>query len=138
MTARFRACSVLPRFARLHRPVILPRPKMSLMGAVATAQLPWRRREAQEALAAVVAEHPRLLVLSDEIYEHIIFPPARHVSFGALLGMAPRTLTVNGFSKGLSPSLPPSPCTCAHRVSGENSCVGGGMGCRSTSWSAGK
>ena len=56
-------------------------------------------RAALEALAAVVAAHPRLLVLSDEIYEYIIYPPAQHVSFGSLPGMAPRTLTVNGFSK---------------------------------------
>ena len=34
----------------------------------------------------MVAAHPRLLVLSDEIYEHIIYPPAVHVSFGALPG----------------------------------------------------
>ena len=47
----------------------------------------------------MVAEHPRLLVLSDEIYEHILYPPARHHSFGALPGMWDRTLTVNGFSK---------------------------------------
>ena len=52
-----------------------------------------------EALAAVIAPHPRLLVLSDEIYEYIVYPPAQHVSFGSLPGMAGRTLTVNGFSK---------------------------------------
>ncbi|KAK9840550.1 hypothetical protein WJX81_000725 [Elliptochloris bilobata] len=51
------------------------------------------------AIAEVVARHPRLLVLSDEIYEHIIYLPARHVSFAGLPGMWPRTLTVNGFSK---------------------------------------
>ncbi|KAL6781808.1 hypothetical protein ACKKBF_B09475 [Auxenochlorella protothecoides x Auxenochlorella symbiontica] len=51
------------------------------------------------ALAEVVAAHPRLLVLSDEIYEYVVFPPARHVSFASLPGMAHRTLTVNGFSK---------------------------------------
>lgn len=50
-------------------------------------------------LAAVVASHPRLLVLSDEIYEYITYPPATHISFASLPGMAPRTLTVNGFSK---------------------------------------
>ena len=47
----------------------------------------------------MVARHPRLLVLSDEIYEHIIYPPARHISFAGLPGMWPRTITVNGFSK---------------------------------------
>lgn len=54
------------------------------------------------ALAAVVARHPRLMVLSDEIYEHIIYPPAVHASFAALPGMWPRTATVNGFSKAFA------------------------------------
>jgi bifunctional aspartate aminotransferase and glutamate/aspartate-prephenate aminotransferase len=57
------------------------------------------RREALEAIAEVVRSHPRLLVLSDEIYEYIVYAPARHVSFGALPDMFHRTLTVNGFSK---------------------------------------
>ena len=50
-------------------------------------------------IAEVVKEHPRLLVLADEIYEYIIYPPAVHVSFASLPGMFQRTLTVNGFSK---------------------------------------
>ena len=54
------------------------------------------------AIAEVVREHPRLLVLADEIYEHIIYPPARHVSFAGLPGMRERTLTVNGFSKAFA------------------------------------
>ncbi|KAJ9530043.1 hypothetical protein QJQ45_023324 [Haematococcus lacustris] len=57
------------------------------------------QRAALEALADVVRRHPRLLVLSDEIYEYIIYKPAEHHSFGALPGMWERTLTVNGFSK---------------------------------------
>ncbi|KAK7379453.1 hypothetical protein VNO80_04914 [Phaseolus coccineus] len=52
-----------------------------------------------EAIAQIVAKHPRLLVLSDEIYEHIIYAPATHTSFASLTGMWDRTLTVNGFSK---------------------------------------
>ncbi len=55
-----------------------------------------------QALAEVVAAHPRLLVLSDEIYEHIVYAPAAHASIGALPGMWPRTLTVNGFSKAFA------------------------------------
>ncbi|KAK6150446.1 hypothetical protein DH2020_015378 [Rehmannia glutinosa] len=52
-----------------------------------------------EEIAEIVARHPRLLVLSDEIYEHIIYAPAAHTSFASLPGMCNRTLTVNGFSK---------------------------------------
>jgi aspartate/glutamate/aspartate-prephenate aminotransferase len=44
-------------------------------------------------------EHPRLVVLSDEIYEYIVYGNTKHVSFASLPGMFERTLTVNGFSK---------------------------------------
>ena len=51
-----------------------------------------------EALAAVVARHPELYVIADEIYEHIVFE-GKHESFAALPGMLERTITVNGLSK---------------------------------------
>jgi len=54
-----------------------------------------------EALADVVRQHPRLLVLSDEIYEYILFD-GEMVSFGSLPGMTERTITLNGFSKGFA------------------------------------
>jgi len=59
-------------------------------------------REVLEEIAKIVAKHPRLLVLSDEIYEHIIYQPAKHTSFASLPGMWERTLTVNGFSKAFA------------------------------------
>ncbi|XP_044978987.1 bifunctional aspartate aminotransferase and glutamate/aspartate-prephenate aminotransferase [Hordeum vulgare subsp. vulgare] len=59
-------------------------------------------RELLEEIAAIVKKYPRLLVLSDEIYEHIIYHPAKHTSFAALPGMYDRTLTVNGFSKAFA------------------------------------
>lgn len=54
------------------------------------------------ALAEVVSRFPRLLVVSDEIYELIRYTGTRPVSFASLPGMAPRTLTVNGFSKAFA------------------------------------
>lgn len=59
-------------------------------------------REQLEALAEVIKSHPRLMVLSDEIYEYIVYKPAEHFSIGALPGMFERTITVNGFSKGFA------------------------------------
>ncbi|XP_025637988.1 bifunctional aspartate aminotransferase and glutamate/aspartate-prephenate aminotransferase isoform X4 [Arachis hypogaea] len=53
-------------------------------------------------IAHIVANHPRLLILSDEIYEHIIYAPATHTSFASLPGMWDRTLTVNRFSKAFA------------------------------------
>ncbi|XP_072992722.1 bifunctional aspartate aminotransferase and glutamate/aspartate-prephenate aminotransferase isoform X1 [Typha latifolia] len=59
-------------------------------------------KELLEEIADIVRKHPRLLVLSDEMYEHIIYPPAKHTSFASLPGMWERTLTVNGFSKAFA------------------------------------
>ncbi|KAL6227797.1 hypothetical protein ACLB2K_001753 [Fragaria x ananassa] len=65
-----------------------------------------------EDIAKIVARHPRLLVLSDEIYEHIIYAPATHTSFASLPGMWERTLTVNGFSKSGSEEDVRTPLKC--------------------------
>ena len=51
-----------------------------------------------EDLAEVVKEHDDLLVLSDEIYEHINYIGS-HASIAAVPGMRERTLVVNGVSK---------------------------------------
>jgi aspartate aminotransferase len=60
----------------------------------------WTRAELEE-LAAVVRAHPNVMVLSDEIYEYIVFD-GEMLSFGSLPGMLERTITVNGFSKGFA------------------------------------
>ncbi|MDF2620512.1 MAG: aspartate aminotransferase [Xanthobacteraceae bacterium] len=52
------------------------------------------------ALGAVLAHHPQVLVLSDEIYEHILFDGRSFVSFGkACPELKDRSLIVNGVSK---------------------------------------
>lgn len=51
-----------------------------------------------KALADLAISH-ELIVLSDEIYEKLIYEDAEHISIAALPGMIERTLTVNGFSK---------------------------------------
>ncbi len=51
-----------------------------------------------ERIAAIAEKHD-LLLLSDEIYRKIIFPPAEHVSSSTLPGMRERTLILDGFSK---------------------------------------
>jgi aspartate aminotransferase len=60
----------------------------------------WTRPE-MEAIAEIVRKHPKLMVLADEIYEYILFE-GEMVSFGTLPGMAERTITLNGFSKGFA------------------------------------
>jgi aspartate/methionine/tyrosine aminotransferase len=48
---------------------------------------------------AALAEEHGLIVVSDEIYERIIFPPAHHHSIACLPSMKERTLVLNGFGK---------------------------------------
>lgn len=50
-------------------------------------------------IAEVVLRHPGLLVIADEIYEHINFT-GEQVSIASFPGMMERTITVNGFAKG--------------------------------------
>ena len=51
-----------------------------------------------DAVVEVVLEHD-LYVLSDEIYEHLVYDDNQHISLAARPGMAERTLTINGLSK---------------------------------------
>ncbi|NJN84438.1 MAG: pyridoxal phosphate-dependent aminotransferase [Caldilineaceae bacterium] len=55
-------------------------------------------RDEIDAIVAVAVEHD-LYVISDEIYEHILYDGAVHYSLAAEPGMAERTIIVNGFSK---------------------------------------
>ncbi|MCD8164453.1 MAG: pyridoxal phosphate-dependent aminotransferase [Synergistaceae bacterium] len=58
-------------------------------------------REKLSALAGIAAAND-LLVISDEIYERLVYDGARPVSIASLPGMAERTVTLNGFSKAYS------------------------------------
>ncbi|HVE81427.1 MAG TPA: aminotransferase class I/II-fold pyridoxal phosphate-dependent enzyme [Myxococcales bacterium] len=42
------------------------------------------------------------LVLADEVYEHIVYPPARHLRAATLPGLADRTITVSSAGKSFS------------------------------------
>jgi aspartate aminotransferase len=54
-----------------------------------------------EAIAAVVLKQPNVLVIADEIYEHINFV-GDQTSMASIPGMFDRTITVNGFAKGFA------------------------------------
>jgi len=55
-------------------------------------------REEMENIAHIVAKHERLFIISDEIYEHIIFSQ-KHVSMASFDFIYDRVITVNGVSK---------------------------------------
>ncbi len=52
-------------------------------------------------LAALAVEHD-LLVITDEVYEHLVFDGAEHVPIATLPGMAQRTLSVSSAGKTFS------------------------------------
>lgn len=58
-------------------------------------------REVLQQIAAL-AQEKDFLVLSDEVYEKLIYDGAQHVSIASLDGMKERTITVNGFSKAFA------------------------------------
>ena len=51
-----------------------------------------------EEIAAICAEHD-VIVLSDEIFSHMVYPPAEHSTITAVDGMAERSILVDTFSK---------------------------------------
>ncbi|MDX1627813.1 MAG: pyridoxal phosphate-dependent aminotransferase [Fulvivirga sp.] len=58
-------------------------------------------KEELTAIANVVKKHDNIIVIADEIYEHINYSGA-HFSIASLEGMFERTVTVNGFAKGFA------------------------------------
>lgn len=53
-------------------------------------------------LIAELAEAHDAFVITDEVYEHIVYAPNKHLSFATLPGMAARTLTCGSLSKTYS------------------------------------
>ncbi len=53
-------------------------------------------------LIAELCQRHDTLAITDEIYEHIIYGGAQHVSIASLPGMADRTITISGLSKTYS------------------------------------
>jgi aspartate/methionine/tyrosine aminotransferase len=54
-----------------------------------------------EIIAALARKYDSF-VITDEVYEHIVYPPARHVYFASLPGMFERTISCSSLSKTYS------------------------------------
>jgi aspartate/methionine/tyrosine aminotransferase len=54
-----------------------------------------------ETIAALARKYDSF-VITDEVYEHIVYPPARHVYFASLPGMFERTISCSSLSKTYS------------------------------------
>ncbi|MGW9448033.1 pyridoxal phosphate-dependent aminotransferase [Streptomyces sp. NPDC055632] len=95
-----RAPSFRPDLDEL-RSKITPRTRLLLLntphnptGMVLTA-------DEQSAIAALAVEHD-LLVVTDEVYEHLVFDGAAHVPIASLPGMRERTVTISSAGKTFS------------------------------------
>eukprot|EP00597_Dinobryon_sp_UTEXLB2267_P000029 CAMPEP_0170056804 /NCGR_PEP_ID=MMETSP0019_2-20121128/67_1 /TAXON_ID=98059 /ORGANISM="Dinobryon sp., Strain UTEXLB2267" /LENGTH=397 /DNA_ID=CAMNT_0010261391 /DNA_START=185 /DNA_END=1378 /DNA_ORIENTATION=+ len=59
-------------------------------------------RKSFEEIALVLKDFPKVVVLSDEIYERLTYDGVPHTSMAAIDHMFERTITINGFSKSHS------------------------------------
>ena len=55
-----------------------------------------------EALAEVLNDYPNIIIVSDEIYEHINFSKESHASIASIPSLYDRVVTVNGVSKAFA------------------------------------
>ncbi len=77
---------------------VTPRTKVLFLGYPANPTGAVLDRDRLEALADICRRHD-LLVVSDEIYDRLVYSDHRHVPIAALPGMRDRTVTLGGFSK---------------------------------------
>ncbi|WP_177764256.1 pyridoxal phosphate-dependent aminotransferase [Flavobacterium sp. I3-2] len=80
---------------------ITPKTKMMWFSSPCNPSGSVYSREELTALAEVLAKHPNIYVVSDEIYEHINFS-GTFCSIASVSGMFERTITVNGVAKAFA------------------------------------
>lgn len=83
------------------RNAITPKTKMMIYSSPCNPSGSVYSRDELRALADVLADHPEIIIVSDEIYEHINFSGS-HFSMAQFEDMYDRTVTVNGVSKAFS------------------------------------
>lgn len=83
------------------RAAITPKTKMMLFSSPNNPSGSLFSEEELQAFADVLADYPDIIVVSDEIYEHINYT-GKHASMAAIPGMYDRTVTINGVSKAFA------------------------------------
>jgi aspartate aminotransferase len=81
---------------------ITPKTKMLWFSSPCNPSGSFYHKSELEAIAEVLKDHPQIIVVSDEIYEHINFSNNGHCSIASINGMYDRTVTVNGVSKAFA------------------------------------
>lgn len=80
---------------------ITPKTKMILFSSPNNPSGSVFSKEELQSFADVLKDHPDIIVVSDEIYEHINYGSG-HASMAAIDGMFDRTVTINGVSKAFA------------------------------------
>lgn len=80
---------------------ITPKTKMIWFSSPCNPSGSVYNKEELEGIARILKNYPEILVVSDEIYEHINFR-GKHESIATIDGMYERTITVNGVSKAFA------------------------------------
>ncbi|MCW2815988.1 MAG: succinyldiaminopimelate aminotransferase apoenzyme [Nocardioides sp.] len=83
------------------RAAVTPRTRFVLLNSPHNPTGSVLTRAELEAIAAVAIEHD-LTVITDEVYEHLVFDGSEHVPIATLPGMAERTLTLSSVGKSYS------------------------------------
>ena len=81
---------------------ITPKTKMMIYSSPCNPSGSLYSKDELRALADVLVRYPNIIVVSDEIYEHINFTDQPHASMAQFDDMYARTVTVNGVSKAFS------------------------------------
>jgi aspartate aminotransferase len=80
---------------------ITPKTKLLMFSSPCNPTGTFYSKSELKAFADVLARHPKIYVISDEIYEHINFE-GKHESIAQFENIYERVITVNGVSKGFS------------------------------------
>lgn len=80
---------------------ITPRTKALLFSSPCNPTGSVFSREEFASFVKVLAKHPNILVIADEIYEHINYV-GEHISIGTFPEVKDRTVTINGMAKGFA------------------------------------
>ncbi|MHB8654563.1 MAG: pyridoxal phosphate-dependent aminotransferase [Terriglobia bacterium] len=105
-------CGAVPRFVRLHPPdwtfdpqelaaAFTERTRACILNTPNNPTGKVFTREELETIAGHV-RRANAYILTDEIYQHLVYDGARHISMATLPEMRERTITINGMSKTFS------------------------------------
>ncbi|MFT6798183.1 MAG: aspartate aminotransferase [Nonlabens sp.] len=83
------------------RAAITPKTKMMLFSSPNNPSGSLYTQEELQAFADVLVDYPNIIIVSDEIYEHINYT-GKHASIAAIPSMYDRTVTINGVSKAFA------------------------------------